>query len=166
MKELAQNLLKTVDGAVQLYEKLRLVLEHKQTAIVEGKTDELTQCTATEERLIELARVLNDNRTGLLRSLAVRLGFAGQAPTFQQVAERIGEPYCATLREQKAKLTKLIESVGEINRTNALLLQDSLGFINDVLRSAFGAPKSSLVYGQHGTLDPVRVERALVNLQA
>ena len=166
MKDLAQNLVKTIDGAVQLYEKLRVVLEWKQTAIVQGKTDDLSQCTKTEERLIELAKVLNDNRTGLMRSLAARLGLAGQTPTFQQLTDRMGEPYGAKLREQKAKLTTLIEKVGEINRTNALLLQDSLGFVNDVIRSAFGAPKNPLVYGQRGALNPVRVESALVNLQA
>ena len=167
MNDLIDNLVKAIDGATQLYEKLSIVLERKRAAIVAGKTDALDQCTATEERLVELAQVLNTNRVGIMGSLAQRLGVPGGRPTLKQLAERLGEPWGSKLMSMKAKLAGLVEKVQEINRMNAMLLKDSLEFIGDVLRRTFhkqGSP--GIVYGQRGDVAPVVVESRLVNLNA
>ena len=39
MNDLVDNLQKTVDAAVELYGKLRVVLERKQTALVKGRAE-------------------------------------------------------------------------------------------------------------------------------
>jgi len=171
MTELVQHLTRTLEGVTQLYQKLRIVLDRKQAAIVSGKTDAVSECSATEERLVELAQVLNDNRIGIMQTLAARLGLSKSDATLRQVAERIGDPYGAQLMAMKAELVALIEKVGEINRANALLIKDSLGFINDVLTTAFVRPNGKpsrmpAVYGQRGLLDPVRIDSGLVNLRA
>lgn len=167
MEDLIENLVKTLDGATQLYEKLGIVLERKRAAIVGGKTEALAQCTLTEERLVELARVLNDSRIGIMGSLAQRVGLRTGDVTLQRVAERVGEPWTSDLLGMKAKLTALVERVQEMNRVNAMLIKDSLEFIGDVLRRAFHRePSTVLVYGQRGNLAPVSIESRLVNLNA
>ena len=167
MNDLIENLVKALDGAVQLYEKLRIVLERKRAAIVQGKTDELNHCSATEERLMELAQVLNDNRVGIMGSLAHRVGLRGADISLQNVAERLGEPWASKLMGMKDRLSALVHKVQEINRLNAMLIKDSLEFIGDVLRRTFSRqPNAALVYGQTGTVNPVTVESRLVNLNA
>ena len=167
MNDLIEELIKTIDGAAQLYEKLRVVLERKQAAIVAGQTDELTQCAATEESLVDLAQRLDGNRVNIMGTLAQRLGVPGGQARLHQLAERLGEPWASRLLSLKDKLTQLVRKVQEINRVNALLVKDSLDFIGDVLRRCFHKqPAAGLVYGQKGRVAPVSIESRLVNLNA
>jgi hypothetical protein len=147
---LAQVYLKHLDEERVVLETTLRALHQIRVALVHGGAMALNRALEEQAEPVRAGARLADRREDLRRELAVLLGIAPEAVTLQGLADLCPPNIRARLLEIRARLHQLAAEVDVVNRGNAVLVNHSLGFLEQLLSGITGSAGSGKRYGPAG----------------
>ena len=125
-------------------------LRHVRAALIAGDLATLNRALDQQGHTARAASELQVRRKRLRSDLANSLGQPPESVTLQALAKSLpGEPG-ERLAGCRVRLKKMAEQVDRLNRGNAALVQQSLGFLHRLFVGLTGGQPSSQSYGPGG----------------
>ncbi|MCR4567775.1 MAG: flagellar protein FlgN [Pseudobutyrivibrio sp.] len=148
MASLMDELLLTMDGETEQYEKLINLNGEKKDSIIHKKLDVLEAITVQEQAIADALLELEKKRQDLLRSIAAVMGHDGEPITVSWMIDNMaGQPVeRQQLIEAKDKLKEAAANVQVLNFQNQNLLRQAIEMVEfdiTLLKSAKQAPQTS-----------------------
>jgi hypothetical protein len=143
-----QPVLQHLNILIQLHEQMLELAQQKRTVLIEDQVDELTRITNAERRLV---KQIEDSEQALFAAARAFLQEKGvRAAARPAMTELIRYVFHAGERSElmaaRAKLTRLLDQLKEINELNQQLIRQSLDFIRYSIDLMSGSPDDNLVY--------------------
>ena len=148
MASLMDELLLTMDGETEQYEKLISLNGEKKDSIIHKKLDVLEQVTVQEQAIADSLLVLEDKRAKILRNIATVMGHDGEQITVSWMISNLDNQPVEKEKLMSAK-DKLVKAAGEVQvlnfQTQNLLRQaiEMVEFDITLIKSAKQAPLTS-----------------------
>ncbi len=144
LREVLNVLLGRLDGLSRLAARERAAVRtlaiHDLTQVMQEKTAALAEITS-----------LNQQRADLMTGIARGLGMSDVAPSLTEIASRAGGEPGRSLRDQQAKLVRMIDAVREESQFTAAILHRSLALLHAGVQ-AWRATDAPPLYAMDGTL--------------
>lgn len=122
----------------------------KQSALVRADRPALERTTRREEELLARAQALEQRRGAMIARTAEALGVPAAGLTIERIAGRAEEAPARTLRALRGALREKGKALQRLNRLNRLLLEQSLGHIQDFLLLLSGRGLEDATYSRAG----------------
>ena len=133
MDLLLNEFLGLLEGELDLYRSLFLVLQKEKEAVVDSKLKELNESSKEKENLLLKIRILEEQRLKLLEKLADFLEFPSQDLTLSKLSQMVEEPYSTQLKDYYANFLALIQNIQDVNKTNKALVMHSMELVRGSL---------------------------------
>ncbi len=148
MASLMEELLLTMDGETEQYEKLISLNGEKKDSIIHKKLDVLEAITVQEQAIADSLLELEKKRGSLLRSIASVMGHDGEEITVSWMIDNLtGQPVeQKQLLTAKGKLIKAADDMRVLNFQNQNLLRQALEMVEfdiTLIKSMKQAPQTS-----------------------
>ncbi len=148
MASLMDELLLTMDGETEQYEKLINLNGEKKESIIHKKLDVLEAITAQEQAIADSLLELEKKRAGLLRSIAAVMGHDGEQITVSWMIDNLANQPVERkqLIDAKGKLKEAADSAQVLNFQTQNLLRQALEMVEfdiTLIKSSKQAPQTS-----------------------
>ncbi len=131
MTDLCARLLDNMDTQMAVYDKLLSLACEKQSVLVKGDLAELEKITKAEEILILQVGRLEEQRMALHQQLANHFSLSPSELTLSELIKRTEDKGAVTkLQQLSTDMTGKLSDLGEANKANSELVQNSLDFVN------------------------------------
>ena len=150
MGDLTQQVMALLAQESGLYRNFLELLHQEKAAAVQLELDRLQQVGRLKDELTDRLRGLERQRQDALTELAVRLEIPAETVTVNALAQQLGEPYSHQLRQLRAELLTIIQSVQEANQQNRALLADSIDLLKGSYQLLNRLTADSPVYARTG----------------
>lgn len=129
MSEVLDNLNENLKQQVALYKEFKAQEKDKQNALLQHDLKKLDEITAQEERLLHEAGRLEKERLVWAEQIGRDLGKAPEELTLVELAEHF-----PILEEVRLELDRVVDSLQDLHRINAQLLEQSMNIVEFTLR--------------------------------
>jgi len=153
MMTLIEALERNVEAEIEVQTGIQELLDRQLDLLVRGRSAELAPLLARAEAELERSRALERDRSALVARLGARLGVKSTEVSLRLLEERAGAE-ASKLADRGAELKARIERIRSRNREVALLLRQSVLFIDDLVRAVTGATARAPTYTRAGTMQP------------
>jgi flagellar biosynthesis/type III secretory pathway chaperone len=146
----AEACLSQLEEEEAVLRSMSAALRHAQEALIRGAPGDLEEALAQQKdsaRLCEEARL---RREQIQRKLALHQDCAVDAVTLTWLARRVPSAIGAQLLACRDRLRMLTDEVQELNRCNAVLINHSLRFVQQLLQELTGGEAHGSRYGPAG----------------
>lgn len=148
MASLMEELLSTMDGETEQYEKLISLNGEKKDSIIHKKLDVLESITEQEQAIADSLLELEKKRGSLLRNMATVLGHDGEKITVSWMIDNLSNQPVEQeqLRMAKNRLTKAADDMQVLNFQNQNLLRQAIEMVEfdlTLIKSMRQAPQTS-----------------------
>ena len=148
MASLMDELLLTMDGEAEQYEKLISLNGKKKDSIIYKKLDVLEDITVKEQAIADTLRVLEKKRLSILNSIGQVMGHDGEQVTVSWMIDNLANQPVQQkkLSQAKDKLVKVADDVQVLNFQTQNLLRQALEMVEfdiTLIKSAKQAPQTS-----------------------
>ena len=148
MASLMDELLLTMDGETEQYEKIISLHGDKKDSIIHKKLDVLEAITVEEQAIADTLRSLEKKRLSVLQSIATVMGHDGEQVTVSWMIDNLSNQPVEQkqLITAKEKLVKAADDVQILNFQTQNLLKQALEMVEfdiTLLKSAKQAPQTS-----------------------
>jgi flagellar biosynthesis/type III secretory pathway chaperone len=123
--------------------------ESRKASLVAVDRSALEAATLREEALLARVRALEDRRRGLMDRSAAVLRLPAAGLTVGRIVAQAGDAGAA-LRESRAGLLRKGKSLQRLQRINRMLIEQSLGHVQDFLRLLAGQGAEDATYSRAG----------------
>ena len=150
METLLDQLLALLAGEMGLYRDMILVLQSEKDAIIDADLEALEENTREKSNLTIKVRILEEQRLRTVEKLSAALDHPLEGFNLLQIAGLVGGPYAARLEACHSNFASLMQSMGELNRTNSELLTHSLKTVRESLGFLENLGNMHSVYQENG----------------
>jgi hypothetical protein len=126
-------------------------LEVVRAAALAGDVDRLEALRGPQEDAARRALQIRSDRDGLRGRIGAFLGVPDADATLDRLAARVGGTAGQSLLAAAVRVRELAVRVDKLNRSNAAVLEQCLGFTRRVLRDLRGEGTPAASYGPDGT---------------
>lgn len=163
-----QPMLRRLEEMADLHRQLLALGRRKTRVLVENLTDELSEITAEENRIV--ARIVDAERE-LFRQAELFLngkGFSFDASTsLAEVIKLVFDPQeRSALQSARAELLKLLEELRSVNELNRELVEQSLAFVRHSIDLITASPEDDMLYQRPDQQDSRYPARGLFDARA
>ena len=153
MEALIEELSDVIRQELWEYEQLLASLEQEQDMLVHHETDKLQEVTSGQHRLVEQAKTLERARLRVVERLSDLLGEDPSDLTLKRLIVRVGGAQGEQLRQMRDALVGAHERIRKANRNNALLIRQSMKYVDRTLHILSGDDLPAGVYAGSGKLE-------------
>lgn len=148
MKTLVEELVTVLSRQLDLYSRIRDLLEEEREALISKKPAEVLDLAHRKETLLLQIRVLDESRELISLRLAKKWGLKPGDVNISEIEKRCGagaDPRLGGLRDE---LRRCVEEIREGNAVNSRLCRNGIEIIERILESAAeesaaGSPRGS-----------------------
>ncbi|MBP2655601.1 MAG: FlgN protein [Firmicutes bacterium] len=130
MKEKWEKLIELLNEMIELYSTILVLSKDKREALIEVKPQKLEAVTQQEELLIVKVGKLEASRGKIMREIAEACGVELEELTLSGMVELAGPNYSERLTKVADDFDRIMGELVVVNRLNAELIEQALGFIN------------------------------------
>lgn len=134
MNESVEQLIAVVAEEAEHCERVLSLLRQQQRCLIESDTDGLKANVLEQEKAIRRSRELERRRQGLVAEIAHRPEFDGDTPNIARLIENLSDEYGRRLAGLRISMARAIERVNKTKDQNRMLIEQSLGNINEIIR--------------------------------
>ncbi|QHA93904.1 flagellar protein FlgN [Bacillus sp. N1-1] len=138
---MGQELLEVMGEMILLHDKLIVLSEEKQEALVERDVKRLTEVINKEKELLQKLRVSEEKRQQITEKLA------GRDQTLKQVLGLLSPPVKRMVENRAADLKEKAEKLQSMNDVNEDLLRDGMAFVHHMI-GHLTTSNQSITYGR------------------
>lgn len=137
-----EQLISVVAEEAEHCERLLGLMRRQQDCLVAGDTTGIEANVREQENALRRSRDLERRRQSLTAAIAQDGGFNGGMPDLPQIIAGVSEDYGRRLSELRSSMKKSIERLNKTKEQNRMLIEQSLGNINEFIRliAAANAP--------------------------
>ena len=153
------RLANTMEQELACYEALQKLSQEEQQHLVEENVEALDRVIKQIEGLVLRIRDIEMTRTNLVEGLMAEEGLSASLDGFHRLVDEAEGAEAETYRNHRETLQQVVHTIGDVNRTNSLLVQNSLRFIDETMRAITGAVEECGTYAEGGDR-PVSSDRS------
>lgn len=146
---------------VEAYQQLLTLQQAEPRLVVEAALEPFLANLQAKERLAYQLAAYEKHRQAVTMRLAPLLQLPATTMTLQQLSTRVEEPYASRFLHYRTRLRMLVDDLRRLNNANAILLHDSLAFIEHLLAFLERLQPGSATYHPSGQLTPPKQGRFL-----
>lgn len=144
------QLVEIVQKEVETFEALLDSMQEEQKALVTHDVEAIEKAVVDQRDLAANAGALERARTRLVTDLSRELGETASDLTLKRLIDRIEGPHAQQLGEMRETLIAMHEKIQAANRQNALLIKQSMKYVDKTLHILTGDGPETGVYAQSG----------------
>ncbi len=152
MDGLVLQLTDVIRHEVSTFEALLDALSAQQEALVTHDLTAIEASVSRQREAAERAGQLEAVRTALVKKISRAMAEDPASLTLRRLIARLEGPEADRLREMRESLVGLHEKIQRANRHNALLIRQSMRYVDRSLEALTGSGPSTGVYGKSGTV--------------
>ena len=153
MDELIVELVDVIRQEVATFQLLLAALEREQESLLRHEVEALGSAADEQQALIEASGRREKQRTRIVGRLSALLPETPDSLTLKRLIEHVQGPHSEQLREMRETLIGLREKIRTANRHNALLIKQSMKYVDKSLQILSGnGANSGGVYIRSGTI--------------
>ncbi|MHB8829987.1 MAG: flagellar protein FlgN [Syntrophales bacterium] len=160
---LLDSLLSTVDQEIDAYRKLQAIIAEESNVLMKPDLDSISASNSQKDDCIFSARLLEEERSKLVRDIAWALGKRGREINFTILAAYCDEGRAARLEAQRQILFPLIQSISKANEKNMGLLDFSLSYVRSSIDFINNLLSAGASYERTGQLKADGLQGRVVN---
>jgi flagellar biosynthesis/type III secretory pathway chaperone len=153
VEELIAELMDVVQQEVRVCQQILESVEQEQDALVHHDIDPIRSAVQAQNQLTARAAALEKIRMGIVARLSGQLEEDPSALTLKRLIARVGGPEAERLRGMREALIDAHERIQRANRHNALLIRQSMKYVDRTLNILSGDDASVGVYAGSGKLE-------------
>ncbi len=164
---LLEDLTTVLDEEIESLDRLLLLCEREKESLMENDVRSLNRENREQEELISKLQRSEIVRAKITKEVGQTLGLGGEGLTLSKLLPHTKEPYSDRLKQRGDKLHQSLKKIQSLNRTNALLLANSLRLMQKKveLLTQIGEEDDSL-YSQKGMISLKGIKRSIVDRKA
>ncbi len=165
--ELLEDLITVLREEIEGLEGLLLLCEKEKESLVAEDVRSLNQENREQEKLISKLRRSELVRVKVTKEIGKILGLKEERLTLSELLPHLQEPYSSRLKQLGERLHQSLKKIQAVNRTNALLLANSLRLIQKKVELLTQIGEGSdVLYSQEGRITPKGMTRRIVDRKA
>ena len=125
-------------------------LSDVRTALVQGDLRKLTTALEQQTHTARAAEELRLRRAQLRREIAAHCGSRPESASLQMLASRIPGELGEQLANYRGRLKSMASQADRLNRGNAILIRQSVNFLQHLLAGLTGTDSDPHIYNPHG----------------
>lgn len=133
MNELLEKLLAHLKLEIGACRELLSETKKEKEAIVASDIEAINAVCLRKQILVERINRLNSERLGMKPALTEHFGIDQDEFSLTNLSGLVKEPYSSRIKADCQRIKELIEKVNETNRTNTVLLENSLELVRGAL---------------------------------
>ena len=141
-----------LEQETELYQALLAAIDEEKRAVISSNLTKLNEITKIKENLLLKLRILDEQRSHLLRKLADLLGEPKEALSLKKLSQMVEIPHASRLERCRTKLISLIANIQEANQRNRDLFSHSLELVKGSMNLLNNLMASSPVYFRTGNI--------------
>jgi flagellar biosynthesis/type III secretory pathway chaperone len=153
VQEMIAELMDVVQQEVRVFQQILESVEQEQDALVHHEIEPIRTAVQTQNELTARAAALEKIRMGIVARLSGQLEEDPAALTLKRLIARVGGPEAELLRGMREALIDAHERIQRANRHNALLIRQSMKYVDKTLHILSGDDSSVGVYAGSGKLE-------------
>jgi len=164
---LKRDLIRLVGGIADVQGELASLMRERLDAVRRADTERMQEITSREGKLLDRANEREGLRRQVVRQLLVQLGRDPEQHsgiTLTELAEFLPEPRRSELLAAAAGLRRKLEDIEQVRVASALVTEEMLKHVGEVLSVARGGGRRLDLYspsGRFNTLTPANVFEAV-----
>jgi hypothetical protein len=158
---LVEELDRLLQQEIEAYQQLLTLQQEEQRLVIAQALEPLLVNLQAKERLARKLTAYEKDRQAMTNSLRLLLQLPTTPLTLQQLSTRVGEPYASRFLRHRTCLRTLINDLRQLHTENAMLLRDSLAFIEHILVFFDRMQLDGTTYHQSGKFTPQQQGRLL-----
>lgn len=166
MENLLQDLTKTLNKMIEIYEDILLSARDKQKHIISGDIDKLESVIYQERNLAENIFLLEKRRRYIMQSISHSFGLSEDPLITGELIDKIKDPFKSQIKKLYDIIKDVIMKVQEVNRSNTSLTKYSLEFINNFIKTICSESLDDTTYKQSGKMKEPELDRMLFEVSA
>jgi len=115
-------------------ERVLSLLRQQQRCLIESDTEGLKANVLEQEKAIRRSRELERRRQTLVAGIAEGPVFDGETPNIAGLIANLSDEYGRRLASLRVSMARAIERVNKTKDQNRMLIEQSLGNINEIIR--------------------------------
>ena len=144
------QLVELVQKEVETFQALLESMESEQKALIAQDVAEIEKTVISQRELAVNAAALERARTKLVAELSQELGETASDFTLKRLIDRIEGEHSKHLGEMRETLIEMHEKIQHANKQNALLIKQSMKYVDKSLQILAGDGPETGVYAQSG----------------
>ena len=141
-----------LEQETELYQALLEAIGNEKQAVIAANLEKLNETTKAKENLLLKLRILDEQRSHLLRKLADLLGQPADDLTLKNLSQMVAAPHATRLKRCRTKLLSLIGKIQTANSQNRALFSHSIELVKGSMNLLHNLMTSSPVYFRTGDL--------------
>lgn len=141
-----------LEQETELYQALLAAIDEEKRAVISSNLTKLNETTKVKENLLLKLRILDEQRSHLLRKLADLLGESKEALSLKKLSQMVEIPHASRLERCRTKLISLIANIQAANQRNRDLFSHSLELVKGSMNLLNNLMASSPVYFRTGNI--------------
>ena len=141
-----------LEQETELYQALLAAIDTEKQAVIAADLEKLNETTKAKENLLLKLRILDEQRSHVLRKLAVLLGQPEDALSLKHLSQMVAPAHASRLKRCRTKLLSLIAKIQAANSQNRALFSHSLELVKGSMNLLNSLMMSSPVYFRTGDL--------------
>ena len=144
-----QDLTHIVECVVKAFHALLDALLEQQASIIQGDAESISQSNDTVEQIMAETKRLEQQRKGTARRLCESLDIDEDAK-LSHLLPHVEQRYAERLSELRDMLNALLQKIQSTNDHNTVLIEHSMRFVDNCLKSLAATQGSRGFYGRDG----------------
>ena len=141
-----------LEQETELYQALLAAIDTEKQAVIAADLEKLNETTKAKENLLLKLRILDEQRSHVLRKLAVLLGQPEDALSLKHLSQMVAPAHASRLKRCRTKLLSLIAKIQAANSQNRALFSHSLELVKGSMNLLNNLMISSPVYFRTGDI--------------
>lgn len=118
-----------LEQETELYQELLAAIDKEKRAVIATDLEKLNETTKVKENLLLKLRILEEQRSHLLRKLADLLGQPEETLSLKNLSRMVEAPHASRLKRCRTKLLSVITKIQAANGQNRALFSHSLELV-------------------------------------
>ena len=141
-----------LEQETEFYQALLAAIDNEKQAVIAANLEKLIETTKAKENLLLKLRILDEQRSHLLRKLSDLLGQPEETLSLKNLSQMVAAPYASRLKRCRTKMLSLIGKIQAANSQNRALFSHSLELVKGSMNLLNNLMTSSPVYFRTGDL--------------
>jgi len=137
------ELVDTIDAEIRVFQQLLDTLTDEQQALLRHEPQALEAAVEVQQSLTKMAAELEAQRSDVVDRLSAEMDEDRASLTLKRLVDRVQGPQADSLREMRETLLDLQDRIQRANRHNAVLIRQSMKYVEKSLHLLTGATSSS-----------------------
>lgn len=165
--KLLDNLTTVLEEEIENLDRLLLLCAKQKESLVKNDVRSLNQENREEEEVLSKLKKSELVRVEITNEICQALSLGGKGLTLSELLPHLEEPYPAKLRQMGDKLHQSLKEIQSVNRTNALLLANSLSLIQKKVELLTQIGEGNdILYSEEGRINLNGIKRRIIDSKA